>query len=114
MADRSEMDSSRPNDATAPFKDLLRALDKAESDVAADDRKSKGKRPVLKREEKAMPDDKDKRGQDDRALVAGGESYEVRHFAEKHDLTIDQAKQLIATHGNSREALEDAVARMMP
>lgn len=59
-----------------------------------------------------MPDDMHNRGAKDRAQVAGGEEYEVRYFAEQHDLSLEQAEQLIAQHGNSREKLEDAVRQM--
>ncbi|MBV1692202.1 DUF3606 domain-containing protein [Novosphingobium sp. G106] len=58
-----------------------------------------------------MADDKAKQGQD-RKFVAGGEEYEVRHFAEKHGLSIQQAQELIDRVGNSREAL-DAAAQML-
>lgn len=59
-----------------------------------------------------MTDDKDFIGGQDRSQVAAGEDYEVRHFAEKHDLSPDQVRALIAEHGNDREALEAAIARL--
>jgi len=55
-----------------------------------------------------MSDDKSNRGGGDRARVAGDEGYEVRYFAEKHDISIEQAQQLIDKHGNSRQALDEA------
>lgn len=58
-----------------------------------------------------MADDKAKQAQD-RRFVAGGEEYEVRHFAERHGLSIEQAQELIDRVGNGREAL-DAAARML-
>lgn len=54
-----------------------------------------------------MSDDKTKQGLD-RKLVAGGEDYEVRHFAERHGISIDQVTKLIAQYGNSREKLDEA------
>jgi hypothetical protein len=54
-----------------------------------------------------MSDDKTQQGRD-RATVAAGEEYEVRHFAEKHGLTMEQAQELIDRVGNSREALDRA------
>lgn len=48
----------------------------------------------------------------DRARVAGEQDYEVRYFAEKHGITTEQAEQLIAEHGNSREALDEAARQM--
>ena len=59
-----------------------------------------------------MSDDKNNVGGQDRARVAGGQDYEVRHFAEANNLSIEQAEQLIAEHGNSRDKLEEAVRQM--
>lgn len=54
-----------------------------------------------------MSDDPTKQGQD-RKFVAGEQEYEVRHFAEKHGITVEQAQGLIDRIGNSREALDRA------
>lgn len=54
-----------------------------------------------------MSDDKTKQGRD-RQFVAGGEEYEVRHFADKHGISMEQAERLIEQHGNSREKLDEA------
>ena len=54
-----------------------------------------------------MADDKTKQGQD-RKFIAGSGDYEVRHFAQKHGLSIAQAQELIDRVGNSREALDTA------
>lgn len=59
-----------------------------------------------------MPDDKNDTGAQDRSRVAGGQDYEVRHFAEANDISIEQAEQLIERHGNSRDKLEEAVRQM--
>ena len=59
-----------------------------------------------------MADDKSETGGQDRSRVAGGQDYEVRHFAEQNGISIEQAEQLIARHGNSREELEQAVRQM--
>ena len=59
-----------------------------------------------------MADDKSNVGGRDRARVAGGEDYEVRHFAEQNGISVEQAEQLIARHGNSREELERAARQM--
>lgn len=56
-----------------------------------------------------MADDKSKTGGADRSQVAGGEDYEVRHFAEKHGIPMRDAKALIDAHGNNRDELEKAV-----
>ena len=59
-----------------------------------------------------MADDKSKRGADDRARVAGGEGYEVSYFARKHDITRQQAEDLIKEVGNDREKLDEAAAKL--
>ena len=58
-----------------------------------------------------MSDDTNNRGGQDRARVSGEEEYEVRYFAEKHGLSIEEAQRLIDQHGNSREKLEEAVSQ---
>jgi hypothetical protein len=55
-----------------------------------------------------MADDKNQTGGRDRATVAGSEPYEVEYFAEKHGLTMEQARDLISSVGNSREKLDEA------
>ncbi|HTK71239.1 MAG TPA: DUF3606 domain-containing protein [Croceibacterium sp.] len=59
-----------------------------------------------------MSDDKSDTSGRDRSRVAGGEDYEVRYFAQRHGLTIEQAEQLIARHGNDREELDRAAEQM--
>jgi hypothetical protein len=59
-----------------------------------------------------MADDKTKTGGDDRRQVAGGETYEVDYFAEKHGITRDQAHELIERHGNDRATLDAAARRL--
>lgn len=59
-----------------------------------------------------MADDKQHIGEPDRGRVSGSEDYEVRYFADKHGLTMDQARELIARHGNQREALDQAAERL--
>ena len=59
-----------------------------------------------------MADEKSRVGGQDRSRVAGGQDYEVRHFAEQNGISIEQAEQLIARHGNNREELERAAQQM--
>ena len=59
-----------------------------------------------------MADDKSNVGDRDRARVAGGEDYEVRDFAEANGISVEQAEQLIARHGNNRDELERAARQM--
>ena len=58
-----------------------------------------------------MADDKTLRGRD-RDTVAGGEEYEVRYFAEKHGLSMEQAQGLIDRIGNDRDKLDSAALRL--
>lgn len=39
-----------------------------------------------------MSDDKCNRGAADRARVAGGEGYKTGYFAQKHEITAEEAK----------------------
>jgi hypothetical protein len=59
-----------------------------------------------------MPDDKSHVGEPDRSRVAGDQDYEVRYLAEKHGLTVEQARDLIAKVGNNREKLDEAVRKL--
>jgi hypothetical protein len=59
-----------------------------------------------------MADDKSKTGGQDRSRVAGGQDYEVRHFAEKNGITIDQAREVIQRCGNDRDMLEREVKKL--
>lgn len=56
-----------------------------------------------------MADDETKTGAQDRSRVAAGQDYELRQFAETHDITVAQVKELVERVGNSRSALEAAV-----
>ena len=58
-----------------------------------------------------MPDNKQKKGGQDRSRVAAGEGYEVRYFARKHGITVEQARQVIERVGNDREKLNAAAAK---
>ena len=59
-----------------------------------------------------MSDDKSSVDGRDRSQVSASDDYEVRYFAEQHGISIEQAEQLIARHGNDRDTL-DAAARQM-
>ena len=58
-----------------------------------------------------MADDPTKQGRD-RSTVAGEEPYEVRYFAEKHGISVEQAQQLIDRIGNHRDDLDAAAQHM--
>ncbi|RAK57644.1 DUF3606 domain-containing protein [Phenylobacterium deserti] len=59
-----------------------------------------------------MADNKQHVGEPDRSRVSGSEDYEVRYFADKHGLTMDQARDLIARHGNQRDELDRAAEQL--
>jgi hypothetical protein len=64
--------------------------------------------PFSQAEEHAMSDNKQNVDGRDRSRVSGSDRYEVRHFAEKHGISADQARELIEQHGNDRETLDRA------
>lgn len=55
-----------------------------------------------------MSDNKSIIGDGDRKRVAAGEGYEVDYFARKHGISAEQARDLIARHGNDRAELDRA------
>lgn len=52
-----------------------------------------------------MADNPHKQDNRDRKRVSGSEDYEVRYFAETNGISLEQARELIRTHGNDRETL---------
>ena len=56
-----------------------------------------------------MADDKSKRGGADRARVSAGQGYEVHYFAQKHGLSVEQAREMIRGDGKSRKKLTKAL-----
>jgi hypothetical protein len=60
-----------------------------------------------------MPDDKSHVGEPDRSRVAAEQDYEVRYLAEKHGLSAEQARQLIARVGNDRQKLDAAAKKLI-
>ena len=59
-----------------------------------------------------MSDDKTKRGGADRARVSGEEAYEVAHFADKHGLSREEAREIIERSGGRRAAADAQAERM--
>jgi hypothetical protein len=59
-----------------------------------------------------MSDDKTKTNNRDRSRVAGGEPYEVEYFANKHGISMEQARQLIKALGNDRITLDAAAQKL--
>jgi hypothetical protein len=67
---------------------------------------------LLRRGDRMMADDKTKRGGADRRQIAGAESYEVGYFARKHDISREQAGDLIKRIGPARETLNAAASKL--
>lgn len=59
-----------------------------------------------------MADDKSKQDGRDRAKVSSTEQYEVQHFAEKHGISNDKARDIIKDAGNSREKADAAASQV--
>lgn len=59
-----------------------------------------------------MADNKSKRGGADRRTVAGHEDYEVKCFARKHNITTQEAGDLIKRIGNNRDKLNVAAEKL--
>jgi hypothetical protein len=59
-----------------------------------------------------MPDNRKKRVGRDRAMVAGNEGYEVTYFANKHQISLGQARTLIERIGGNRKKLNAAASKL--
>ena len=59
-----------------------------------------------------MPDDKTKVGKPDRNRLSADQNYEVQQFADKHGITGQQVKDLIARHGDNRQKLEHEAIKL--
>ena len=59
-----------------------------------------------------MSDDLGNVGQRDRDQVSGSEGYEVEYFAQKHGISAEQARDLIARIGNNRGELDRAAEQL--
>jgi hypothetical protein len=53
-----------------------------------------------------MPDDKSKTGGEDRTHISSGESYELRDWAKKYGVSIDELKAAIKIAGNKASDVE--------
>jgi hypothetical protein len=61
---------------------------------------------MSRQQEALVADDKNNRGEPDRSRVSGSEGYEVSYFAKKHEITTEQARDLISRFGNDRATLD--------
>ena len=58
-----------------------------------------------------MPDDKSKRGKQDRARINVNEDYERTDWAKKLGVSPDQLKSLVKKHGASVSAIKKALGK---
>jgi hypothetical protein len=63
-------------------------------------------------EEAFMPDDKSKRGKPDRSKVSKDQDYEIAYLAHTHNISIEQARELIDRWGNDRKRLDAAAQKL--
>jgi hypothetical protein len=54
-----------------------------------------------------MADDKNIQDGRDRSRVSGSEEYELRHIAEKLNVSTEEVRRAIEQVGNSREKIEE-------
>jgi hypothetical protein len=59
-----------------------------------------------------MSDNKQSVGEPDRRRGSGSEGYEVDDFAKKHGHAAEQARELLAEHGDNREPLDAAAQQL--
>ena len=59
-----------------------------------------------------MPDGKKKRDALRRRKAANSEPYQVDYFARKHDISREQARELIRQVGNDRDRLNAAASKL--
>jgi hypothetical protein len=57
-----------------------------------------------------MADDKSQRGESNRSKVAAVEQYGIEYFAEKHGISIDEAKKILQDAGSSHFRADAAAA----
>lgn len=58
-----------------------------------------------------MADDKSNTGPQNRSRVAAGQQYEASYFADKHGITIEEARDIIKKAGPSRADADAAANR---
>jgi hypothetical protein len=61
-----------------------------------------------------MTDNRQMRDGRDRAKVNANEQYEVAYFAQKHGITMEEARRILADAGPSRKAADEAAMRARP
>jgi len=59
-----------------------------------------------------MVDTKTKRGSPSRRAIANSDPYEIGYFARKHDISREQARDLIRQIGNDRDKLNAAASKV--
>lgn len=64
------------------------------------------------RQESVMADDKSKIGKQDRDGVAANQHHEVTVLADKFEISMEQARDLIERYGNNRAILEQEARKL--
>lgn len=59
-----------------------------------------------------MANTQSKRGIPDRRTIANNEPYGIEYFARKHDISREQARELVRKIGNDRDKLNAAASRL--
>jgi hypothetical protein len=60
-----------------------------------------------------MPESKRKSGALSRRTTTDTEPYEINYFASKHDISREQARELIRRIGNDRDKLNAAASKLL-
>jgi len=58
-----------------------------------------------------MSDDLEDRGPADRSRVSLSEPWEVTYWTRVFDVTEDEPRELVTAHGNSAQAIRDALGK---
>jgi hypothetical protein len=58
-----------------------------------------------------MADNKESRDNRDRSRVAGDQEYELRHIAEKMNVSTEEVRRAIESVGNDRQKVEEFLQR---
>lgn len=58
-----------------------------------------------------MADDKTNRGPQDRSRINTSEDYEVRYWMDALGVSADELKRLVSKHGNSADAVRQALGK---
>jgi hypothetical protein len=63
------------------------------------------------KKERAMSDNRDIRGPQDRKLISLQEDYEIRYWCDKFNVSESELRKAVERVGNSAEAVENALKK---